>query len=88
MNQVPFATFLRAIRDRYGCTATYLHPVMVNEILEGRPVQTEVLVFLLRDHPTAGECFAWELDGHVTAVLREGPVRSARDAVKVSITAR
>lgn len=42
-------------------------------------------VFELLDHPTSRKCYAWEVDGEVTAVLHEAPVRSAQDAVRASI---
>ena len=29
----------------------------------------EVLVFTFQGHPTASLCYAWEVDGQVTAVL-------------------
>ena len=49
----------------------------VVEKVEGETVwEGEVLVFALRDHPTAHLCYAWEVDGQVTAVLHEGPVDS------------
>jgi hypothetical protein len=43
-----------------------------------------VLVFVLTDHPTARYCYAWEVDGRVTAVLHEPPVDSPRAAVRAS----
>jgi hypothetical protein len=42
----------------------------------------EVLIFGLQDHPTARVCYAWEIDGKVTAILAEGPVETASDALK------
>ena len=45
-----------------------------------RPEAEEVL-----GHPTAARCYAWEVDGEVTAVLEEGPVDSARTAVRAAI---
>ena len=44
-----------------------------------------MLAFELDGHPTASRCFAWEVDGQVTAVLAEGPVQTAQDAVRASI---
>ncbi len=52
-----------------------------------RSWEGEVLVFDLEDHPTAPRCYAWEVDGEVTAVLHQGSVKSARDAVRASIMA-
>ena len=45
------------------------------------------LALALLTHPTATRCYAWEVDGEVTAVLEAGPVRSAQDAVRASIMA-
>ena len=45
----------------------------------------EVLVFGLLDHPTAPKCYAWEVDGEVTAVLHEAPVDSPQAAVRAAI---
>ena len=33
-------------------------------------------------------CYAWEVDGEVTAVLHTGPVESPQDAVRASIMAK
>ena len=38
-----------------------------------------------RIHPSALWCYAWEVDGTVTAVLHKAPVDSARAAVRASI---
>ncbi len=46
-----------------------------------------MLVFELLDRPTASRCYAWEVDGEVTAVLHEGPVDSPQAAVRASILA-
>ena len=45
------------------------------------------MVFQLLDHPTAPKCYAWEVDGEVTAVLHEGPVDSPEAAVRAAIVA-
>jgi hypothetical protein len=42
---------------------------------------------LEEDYPSATKCSAWEVDGEVTAVLGEGPVKSARLAVRAAIAA-
>lgn len=46
-----------------------------------------MLVFELLGHPTAPRCYAWEVDGEVTAVLEEPPVDSPAAAVRASIVA-
>ena len=45
------------------------------------------MVFALLDHPTALWCYAWEVDGEVTAVLHAPPVVSAVSAVRAAIVA-
>ncbi len=60
----------------------------VRAVLEGGVVWVgEVLLFILRGHPTASRCYAWEVDGEVTAVLHEGTVDSPEAAVRASIMA-
>ena len=44
-----------------------------------------MLVFELLDHPTAPRCYAWEVDGEVTAVLHTGSVDSPLKAVRAAI---
>ncbi len=46
-----------------------------------------MLVFALHGHPTAKRCYAWEVDGQVTAVLHTEPVDSPVKAVRASILA-
>ena len=46
-----------------------------------------MLVFTLKRHPTARICYAWEVDGQVTAVLHEPPVDSPLAAVRAAIVA-
>ena len=53
---------------------------------EGEAVwEGEVFVFPLKGHPTAHLCYAWEIDGRVTAVLHELPVDSPQAAVRAAI---
>ena len=46
-----------------------------------------MLVFELEGHQTATLCYAWEVDGKVTAVLHEPPVNSSLAAVRAAIVA-
>ncbi len=46
-----------------------------------------MLVFDLLDYPTTQRCYAWEVDGQVTAVLHMGLVNSPVAAVRASILA-
>ena len=88
MNDVPLATFERAIYATHGAASELAERLFVVETSKGKTVwEGEVLVFRLRGHPTARRCYCWEVDGQVTAVLEVPPVRSARDAVRASIMA-
>lgn len=72
----------------HGAEAQLVARARVDEHFEGEPVwQGEVLVFALQGHPEAQRCYAWEVDGRVTAVLGVGPVDSAVKAVRASILA-
>ena len=88
MNELPIPGFLHAIRHTHGAGAKLLERIRVHETFEEPPVwEGEVLVFKLHGHPTAPRCYAWEVDGEVTAVLHEGPVDSPSAAVRASILA-
>jgi len=88
MNDVPVPTFHEAIRGTHGAEAQLIGRERVVETFQGETVwEGDVLVFELVGHPTATTCYAWEVDGEVTAVLREGPVKTARDAVRAAIAA-
>ncbi len=88
MNDLPIDGFLHAIRQTHGVEAKLRTRASVVETFKGETVwEGEVLVFALKDHPTAHLCYAWEVDGEVTAVLRQGPVDSPLKAVRASILA-
>lgn len=88
MNELPIAGFQKAILATHGADAKLFGRVTVDERFEGEPVwQGEVLVFELLDHPEAKRCYAWEVDGRVTAVLGVGAVDSPLNAVRASILA-
>ena len=88
MNLIPIEEIALAIHAMHGATASISARERVHEQFEGDTVwKGEVLVFELSDHPTASRCFAWEVDGEVTAVLAEGPIETATDAVRASIWA-
>lgn len=88
MNDVQLATFEQAIREMHGCASRLIGPERVVETHDGETVwEGDVLVFQLAGHPTATLCFAWEVDGVVTAVLGEPPIESPRDAVRAAIMA-
>ena len=86
MNSISTETFVAAIHAMHDATALLRAKEHVHEKFDGQAVWTgEVLTFELSDHPTASRCFAWEVDGEVTAVLAEGPIQTPVDAVRASI---
>ena len=88
MNEKPLSYFEKAIMATHGVGARLLRRERVVESFEGVTVwEGEVLIFDLLDHPSALWCYAWEVDGEVTAVLHEPPVDSAQAAVRASIAA-
>ena len=88
MNELPISGFLEAIHATHGAKARHVGQEHVEEHFEGEPVwEGDVLIFELDNHPTADRCYAWEVDGEVTAVLEEPPVDSALAAVQAAIVA-
>ena len=88
MNELPVEGFQHAIRRTHGARSRLLSRERVHETFEGQPVwMGEVLIFELLDHPSVHTCYAWEVDGLVTAVLHTGPVDSPQKAVRASILA-
>ena len=86
MNELPISEFLVAIKKTHGATASIRGRVHVVETFAEQIVwEGDVRVFDLLDHPTAKTCYAWSLDGRVTAVLHEGPVDSPGAAVRAAI---
>ena len=41
--------------------------------------------FELEEHPTGTKCYAWFVDGRITAVLHEGKIDSPEAAVQAAI---
>lgn len=88
MNEIPLSEFAKAIQATHGAGSRLISRERVTETFEGETVwEGEVLVFELVGHPSASRCYAWEVDGEVTAVLGEKPVDSALAAVRASILA-
>ena len=88
MNEIPLSVFAEAISAIHGAEARLLRREHVRERFAGKSVwEGEVLVFDLTGHSTATRCYAWEVDGEVTAVLAEGPVDSPEAAVRAAIMA-
>jgi hypothetical protein len=82
----------KAILDLHGCKAKWVESIPVKEVFEGETAWDGVVeVFDLAGHPTAKRAYAWSHAlGHSRkrkffAVLHQGPVNSAQDAVRASI---
>ena len=86
MNDIPIKDFAKAIQATHGAGSRLIARERVKETFQGETVwEGEVLVFELVGHPSASRCYAWEVDGEVTAVLGEAPVDSALAAVRAAI---
>jgi hypothetical protein len=83
----------KTIRDLHGVESTHLRSEPVCETFEGQTLWEGVVeVFALKGHPKAGLAYAWSQptdDGgrRYVAVLGVNPIKSARDAVRVSLAA-
>ncbi|MDP2644197.1 MAG: hypothetical protein Q8P24_04610 [Desulfobacterales bacterium] len=82
----------KAIFDLHGCKSKWLESAPVKETFEGEAVwEGTVQVFELIDHPTAKKAYAWSYlvddsgQRKFFAVLHQGPINSAVNAVKASI---
>jgi hypothetical protein len=76
----------RVIHAIHHTDANLIERRRVVPYFEGRRGRViEVHTFQLLDHRSATRCYAWEVDGEVTAVLGENAIRSALDAVRASI---
>ncbi len=90
VNDASLSTFEQAICATHGADqAVYTGRSAVRETFEDETVWVgEVLSFILQGHPTAKRCYAWEVDGEITAVLHEGTVDSPEAAVRAAIVAQ
>ncbi|TMA32908.1 MAG: hypothetical protein E6J79_18610 [Deltaproteobacteria bacterium] len=83
----------KTIRDLHGVESSHLRSARVQEVFEGQTVWEGVVeVFALKGHPKAGLAYAWSCetdDGgrRYVAVLGVHPIKTAQDAVRVSIAA-
>ena len=88
MNDLSLDGFRHAIRKMHGSECQLVGRERVHEIFEGDTVwEGEVLIFDLLDNQLSTRCYAWEVDGRVTAVLHTGPIDSPLRAVQASIMA-
>jgi len=88
VNDLSLPGFQHAIKAIHGAHSRFVKRVRVEGDLEGLRVwEGEVLVFALIDHPRTHECYVWELDGQVTAILHGDAIKSPQDAVRVAIDA-
>ena len=86
MNDLELSAFEHAIQTLHGARARLLTRERVVEQFRGEMVwEGDVLVFELVDHKTAAKCYAWSVDGTVTAVLHEPPVDSAAAAERLAV---
>ena len=92
MLEVSIETLRKSVEGLHDCKATFRETVHITEAYEGDVVwEGDVFVFDLEDHRTAKNCYAWSspVKGskkrRFYAVLHDGPVESAQDAVKASI---
>ena len=82
----------KAILNLHGCKATWVKSIPVKELFKGETVWEGVVeVFDLENHSTANRAYAWSHRiGHSRkrkffAVLHQGPIKSAQDAVRAAI---
>jgi hypothetical protein len=82
-----------AIRQLHKCDAEHAGTEPVKEVFRGETVwEGDVEIFTVTGHPRAKRAYAWSVNKNtpqekLTAVLEIRPVKSALDAVKVSIVA-
>lgn len=88
LNEISTKEMKRIIAEIHGSAACFDKRIHIQEKFHNERVwEGEVLIFALLDHPTAKTCYAWEVDGRVTAVLHEAPVDSPEAAVRAAIAA-
>ena len=82
----------QAVEHLHNCKAEYVESEHVEDVFQGETVWTgEVATFVLTDHPTATQAFAWKEKNEETgksrffAVLNVEPVTSPQAAVRASI---
>ena len=91
-SETPIEALQKAIMGLHDCKATWAESVPVKEVFQKKTVWEGVVeVFDIEGHPTAKRCYAWshKVDDSKQrkffAVLHQGPVKSAQDAVRTAI---
>lgn len=83
----------RAIRRLHGCDSSHIRSEAVHETFRGETAWDGVVeIFAVHGADGAEEAYAWshETDAggrRYVAVLKQGPIKSARDAVRAAIVA-
>lgn len=88
----PSAEYIRlAVEGLHDCRANYKEKVHVTETFEGGIVwDGDVYIFYIFGKPDVSICYAWSLpipqsdQQRYYAVLHQGSVKSAKDAVRAS----
>ena len=90
--EVSVEALQQAVEGLHGCTATFNGKEHVHETFQGQTAwEGTVHVFDLKGHETASAAYAWsdEVPGsdrrRFFAVLKEGPVQSAGNAIQAAI---
>ena len=88
MIQRPIHDFECAIESAFAAKSRLLARERIYEAFAGTVAWAgELLLFELLDHPSAHLCYAWEADGQIITVLREGPVQNGWKAVRAVMRA-
>ena len=87
MTEAEIAELKAAVERAHRCPATY----RTHERVREQQRLFDVAVFDILGHPRAMVCYAWLRAGQgsdkprVVTVLREGPIHSSLDAVRLSL---
>lgn len=87
---------IQSLRKLHGCKAVHVESITAREMFRGKKMwEREVEKFELKKHPKAKFAYAWgdqnpedEDNLEVTTVLELPPVKSAVDAVRLTIAAQ
>ncbi len=94
MNEKYIQALRDAIRNTHKCASRFVETVPVKEELNGQTVwEGKVELFDLAGNPNAAQCFAWGYKDDAgrwqyMAVLKNGPVDSARKAIQAFLASQ